>query len=148
MREHLAAALGLDEVDVRVIVPPTGGAFGGKHGGEVGVEAARLARSVGRPVKVHWSRAEELQWGTVRPFAVIDVRAGLDATGALTAWDFLDVNAGAAALDPPYHSATRRLRYQPAESPLRQGSYRALGANANDFARESRDRRLRVRGRD
>ena len=44
VREHLAAALGLEEEDVRVIVPPTGGAFGGKHGGEVATEAARLAR--------------------------------------------------------------------------------------------------------
>ena len=68
---------------------------------------------------------------------MIDVRAGLDVDGALAAWDFLDINAGPAALDLPYEATTRRLRYQPAESPLRQGSYRALGANANNFARES-----------
>jgi isoquinoline 1-oxidoreductase len=91
----------------------------------------------GRPVKVHWSRVEELQWGTLRPMAVIDVRAGLDATGALAAWDFLDINGGPAALGSPYAAAAVRLRSQPARSPLRQGSYRALGANANNFARES-----------
>lgn len=137
VRSQLAAALGLDEADVRVIVPPTGGAFGGKHGADVSLEAALLARAVGRPVKVHWSRSEELQWGHLRPLAVIDVRAGLDAVGALAAWDFLEINAGPAGLGLPYSVAARRLRYQPADSPLRQGSYRALGATANNFARES-----------
>lgn len=137
VRTYVADALGMDEVDVRVIVAPTGGAFGGKHGGEVATEAARLSRAVGRPVKVHWTRAEEFQWGTLRPLAVIDVRAGLDAGGAFVAWDFLDINAGPAALGLPYAAATHRLRSQPAHSPLHQGSYRALGANANNFARES-----------
>lgn len=136
VRRHLAEALGLDEVDVRVIVPPTGGGFGGKHGGDVALEAARLARAVGCAVKVHWSRSEEFQSGYLRPMAVIDVRAALDKTGSLSAWDFLDINAGPAALDLPYSVADRRLRYQPAASPLAQGSYRALGANANNFARE------------
>jgi isoquinoline 1-oxidoreductase len=136
VRRYLAEALGLDEVDVRVIVPPTGGGFGGKHGGDVALEAARLARAADRPVKVHWSRAEEFKWGYLRPMAVIDVRAALDAAGSLSAWDFLDINAGPAALGLPYRVADRRLRYQPAVSPLAQGSYRALGANANNFARE------------
>jgi len=136
VRAYVAGALDMDEVDVRVIVAPTGGAFGGKHGGEVASEAARLSRAVGRPVKVHWSRVEEFRWGTLRPLAVIDVRAGLDAGGSLVAWDFLDINAGPAALGLPYAAESHRLRSQPAHSPLHQGSYRALGANANNFARE------------
>ncbi len=136
VRRHLAGALGMDEVDVRVVVPPTGGAFGGKHGGDVALEAALLARAVGRPVKVHWSRAEEFQSAYLRPMAVIDVRAGLDASGSLSAWDFLDINAGPAGIGIPYAVADRRLRYQPALSPVAQGSYRALGATANNFARE------------
>jgi len=136
VRAQLADAFGLDEADVRVIVPPTGGGFGGKHGEEA-IEAARLARAVGRPVKVHWSRAEEFVWGYLRPMAVIEIRAGLDASGAITAWDFLDINAGAQAIAFPYVAASWRLRYQPAASPLAQGPYRALAATANTFARES-----------
>ena len=137
IRAQLADAIGLDEANVRVVVPPTGGGFGGKHGGDVAIEAARLARATNRPVKVHWSRGEEFQFGYLRPMAIIDVRAGLDQNGAISAWDFLDVNAGSAGLTPPYLTRTRRLRFQPAESPLAQGSYRALGATANNFARES-----------
>lgn len=137
VRGQLAERLDLEESDVRVIVPPTGGGFGGKHAGDVAVEAARLARAIGKPVKVHWSRAEELVWGSLRPMAVVDVRAGLDREGRLVAWDFLDVNAGPAGIAMPYRVANRRLVYQPAESPLVQGSYRALAATANNFARES-----------
>ena len=44
VREEVVASLGVGKEAVRVIVPPTGGAFGGKHGGEVAIEAARLAR--------------------------------------------------------------------------------------------------------
>ena len=69
--------------------------------------------------------------------AVIDIRAGLDASGAITAWDFLDINAGAQGIAFPYVAASWRLRYQPAASPLAQGPYRALAATANTFARES-----------
>jgi len=137
VRSQVASALEVDEANVRVVVPPTGGAFGGKHAGGVATEAAILARAIGRPVRVHWSRAEELRWGTVRPMAVIDVAAGLDRDGELAAWDFLNVNAGPAALAPPYRTRTRRLRYQPAHSPLRQAPYRGMAANANNFARES-----------
>ena len=53
--------------EVRVIVPDTGSAYGGKHTGETAIEAARLARAAGRPVKVCWTRAEEFTWAYVRP---------------------------------------------------------------------------------
>ena len=136
VRARLAEAFGLPEQDVRVIIPPTGGGFGGKHGDEA-VEAARLARAAGCPVKVHWSRAEEFQFGYLRPMAVIDIRAGLDREDAIAAFDLVDINAGPQGTAFPYAAASWRLRYQPAASPLAQGPYRALAATANTFARES-----------
>jgi len=136
VRARLAGAFAISEAAIRVIVPPAGGGFGGKHGDEA-VEAARLARGTGRPVMVHWSRAEEFQRGFLRPMAVIDVRAGMDAAGSITAWDFLDINAGAEGFAFPYAVPNRRLRYRPANSPHAQGPYRALSATANTFARES-----------
>ena len=137
VRSGVAGALGVDEKDVRVIVPATGGGFGGKHAADVAFEAARLARAAGRPVKVRWSRAEEFSWGHLRPAAVIDVRSGADAHGRLTAWEFTNTNSGPMAIESPYEIPNQRIRYQPADSPLPQGSYRALSATANHFARES-----------
>ena len=137
VREQLAAELGVPAKDVRVVVGDTGGGWGGKHSGEVAVEAARLARSVGRPVKVRWTREEESTWGYFRPYAVIDVRSGARRDGTLTAWDFTNIDSGSAALATPYEVANRHVEYRPAASPLRVGSYRALAATANTFARES-----------
>ncbi len=136
-RGELAEALGVAEDRVRVIVPPLGAGFGGKHGAGAGIAAARLARAAGAPVKVRWRHAEEFAWGHVRPAAVIDVRAAASARGFITAWDFRNLNSGPSAIMPPYRIANQRLRYQPADSPLHQDSYRALAATANTFARES-----------
>jgi len=137
VRARVAAAVGVDESAVRIVVPPTGGAFGGKHAGGIAVEAAILAREAGSPVKVAWSRSEEFTVGTLRPAAVIDVVAGVTADGALSGWTFRNINSGAAGIATPYLVADQRLEYQPAASPLPQGSYRALAATANNFARES-----------
>jgi isoquinoline 1-oxidoreductase len=137
VRAEVAAALGLPETAVRVVVPDFGGGFGGKHSADVAVEAARLARATGRPVRVCWTRAEELTWAYFRPAAVIDVRAAASRDGWLTGWDFTNVNSGAAGLAAPYAVAHLRERFRAARSPLPQGSYRALAATANTFARES-----------
>ncbi len=136
-RNELAAGLGIDDAAVHVIVPDFGGGFGGKHGSVVALEAARLARIAGRPVKVQWSRADEFTGGYLRPAAVIDVASSADATGGLTAWSFTNINSGAAGLLTPYRVLNRLEAYQPADAPLAQGSYRALAATANNFARES-----------
>ncbi|HEX9033301.1 MAG TPA: molybdopterin cofactor-binding domain-containing protein, partial [Streptosporangiaceae bacterium] len=137
VRAQVAATLAIDEHDVRIIVPNTGGAFGGKHAGGISTEAAILARETGRPVRVHWSRSEEFTAGTLRPAAVIDLAAGVSADGALTGWSFTNINSGAPGIHLPYRVADQRLEYQPAHSPLPQASYRALAATANNFARES-----------
>ncbi len=135
-RSELARAFGLQPGDVRVIVPDFGAGFGGKHTGECGVEAARIARAAKRPVCLRWTRPEEFTWAYFRPAAVIDVTAGLDADGRITAWHFVNINSGQAAVETPYRIEKARSIYIPSDPPLRQGSYRALAATANNFARE------------
>ncbi len=136
-RSELSQALGVPEAAVHVTVPDYGGGFGGKHGSAVALEAARLARSAGRPVKVQWTRHEEFHWGYLRPAALIDVSASTDSSGVLTGWTHLNINSGAVGIMTPYRVPHQRIVYQPAGSPLPQGSYRALAATANHFARES-----------
>jgi isoquinoline 1-oxidoreductase len=136
-RSELTRAFHLSDEQVRVIVPDFGAGFGGKHTGEAGVEAARLAKAAGHPVSLRWTRQEEFTWAYFRPAAVIQVEAGLDDKGSLTSWHFININAGGAGVETPYRVGKHRSESVRSESPLRQGSYRCLAATANHFARES-----------
>jgi isoquinoline 1-oxidoreductase len=119
------------------MVPDTGSAYGGKHTADAAVEAARLAKAAGKPVKLVWTREEELTWAYFRPAGVIEVRSAARADGTLVAWEYHNYNSGGAAIGTPYEVANQRIQFHPVRSPLRQGSYRGLAATANHFARES-----------
>ena len=137
VRGELARELGVPEDKIRVIVPDTGSGYGGKHTGEAAIEAARLARATGKPVKLVWTREEEFTWAYFRPAGVMEIKAGVRKDGTLTAWEAINVNSGASGLETPYEVPNRLARFQRANSPLRQGSYRALASTANHFARET-----------
>ena len=136
VRSELAEALGIPEDRVRVIVPDTGSGYGGKHSGECAIEAARLAKAAGKPVRVVWSREEEFTWAYFRPAGVIDVSSGARRDGTITAWDFHNYNSGGSAIQGKYDIPNQRNQFHEAHAPLRQGSYRGLAATANHFARE------------
>ncbi len=137
VRSELAEAFHLPEDQVHVLMPDTGSAYGGKHSGECAVEAARLAKGAGRPVKLIWTREEEFTWAYFRYAGVIEVKSGVSADGTLTAWEFHNYLSGPSALETPYEVENQSIHYHPVESPLRPGSYRGLAATANHFARES-----------
>jgi CO/xanthine dehydrogenase Mo-binding subunit len=137
VRGELSEAFRIPETQIRVIVPDTGSAYGGKHTGEAAVEAARLAKAAGRPVKLVWSREEEFTWAYFRPAGLIEVNAGAGADGRLTAWEFHNYNSGSAGIGTPYDIPHQLIEFHATRSPLRQGSYRALAATANNFARET-----------
>lgn len=137
VRGQLAEAFRIPEDQVRVLMPDTGSAYGGKHTGECAIEAARLARAARRPVKVVWTRAEEFTWAYFRPAGVIDVASGARADGTITAWEHHNYNSGSAGIRSYYEIPNQRIVFHATKYPLRQGSYRALAATANHFARES-----------
>lgn len=136
VRGELMEAFRLPAERVRVIVPDAGGGFGGKHTGEVALEAARLAKGFGKPVSLRWTREEEFTWAYFRPAGLIEVAGGLDADGRLLAWKFINYNSGGSALETPYTVPNVRTQFVACEAPLRSGSYRALASTANTFARE------------
>jgi CO/xanthine dehydrogenase Mo-binding subunit len=137
VKSELAEALKIPENRVRVIVPDTGSGYGGKHTGEVAIEAARMALAAGKPVKVIWTREDEFTWAYFRPAGVIDIRSGTTKDGLIAAWEFHNYNSGPSGIDTPYDIPNRKIEFHPTETPLRQGSYRGLAATANHFARES-----------
>lgn len=137
VRDELMQAFHLPASQVRVIQPDMGSGYGGKHSGEAAVEAARLAKAVGKPVKVVWTREEEFTWAYLRPAGLIEIRAGLKRDGTLVAWEHHNYNSGPAAIGTYYNVPNQLIQYHPSKSPLRQGSYRGLASTANHFARES-----------
>ena len=137
VRDQLASAVGVSAEKVRVIVPDMGSGYGGKHTGESAVEAARLAKAARKPVQVAWTREEEFTWAYFRPAGVIEVNAGVSKDGTLTAWEFHNYNSGGSSIGTPYDVANQQVEFHRSDSPLAQGSYRALAATANTFARES-----------
>jgi nicotinate dehydrogenase subunit B len=136
VQEDLAETFSMPKENIRVIQPDTGSGYGGKHTGEAGIEAARLAKAAGKPVKIVWTREEEFTWAYFRPAGVIDVKASANKDGVLTSWEFHNYNSGGSGIETPYEVANKKIQFHRMDSPLRQGSYRGLAATANVFARE------------
>src|SRR5205823_2159842 len=131
--------------NVRVITPYVGGGFGGKSASNQAIEAARLAKAAGRPVQVVWDRAEEFFYDTFRPAAVVKIRSGVDASGKLVLWDFIDYAGGEREskqfYDIPHQRTLAAGGWQPPVNPaglhpFAVGPWRAPAVNTNTFARE------------
>jgi len=137
VKDELVAAFHLDPSKVRVIQPDMGSGYGGKHTGDAAVEAARLAKAAGQPVKVVWTREEEFTWAYLRPAGLMELKASVQHDGTLVSWEHHNYNSGNAGLPTPYHVTSPVTQYHASKSPLRQGSYRGLASTANHFARES-----------
>ena len=101
-REQIAAALGVREDDIRVINPPTGGAFGGKEDCSVQIPLALAALRTGRPCRLAYDRRESLIAGVKRHPFEVTYRSAASRSGRLLALDVEFVaDAGAyTALSP------------------------------------------------
>lgn len=77
---------GLSPSQIDVQLPPSGGGFGRKLDNDHVAEAALLAKAVRKPVKLIWTQADAFAHDCYRPFAVLDLAAGLDRKNKITAW--------------------------------------------------------------
>ncbi len=141
-RDKIAQAIGFSPDKVRVITPFVGGGFGGKTSNAQAVEAARLARTVGRPVQVMRTREEEFFYDTFRPAAVVNIRSGIDGSGRITFWDYEVLFAGQRGAEHFYEIPNHRTTVRPqgwsgGPHPFATGAWRAPANNTNTFARES-----------
>ncbi len=142
IRAEVAQRLEIDESQVRIITPEVGGGFGSKSPYPIAVEAARLARIAGRPVRIAFTREEEMTQATVRPAAVITIKSGFMPDGKIVAWQYDIYHAGDRPFlgrrgsETPYDTPNVRVTAYMTDSPLAIGSYRSLGGALNHFARE------------
>ena len=148
----VAAAIGVDPSNVVIDPMNSGGAFGSKILATAAIEAARLAKGVGRPVKLIWRREEEFGHGQYRPAMAIDVTTGLGDDKLIAGWKY-DLYASAyfpetaqaptssaadwsANVDEIYGiPATQTTLFQ-GQSPLDPFYWRVNGAATNTMARE------------
>jgi nicotinate dehydrogenase subunit B len=88
LRSGVARFLDLPRDRVRVVWMDGPQAYGRTAADDAGFEAAYLAKTLGRPVRVQWSREEETAWDTKGPAYAVTMRGGLDAQGGLVALDY------------------------------------------------------------
>jgi nicotinate dehydrogenase subunit B len=87
LRKQLAKMLSLPPEDVRCIYVEGSGCYGRNGHEDAAADAALLAKLTGRPVRVQWSRADEHGWDPKGPPTLIDLRAALDGSGGVSAWE-------------------------------------------------------------
>ena len=143
IKDSIAEQLSHNPDRVRVIVPYVGGAFGGKSASQQASEAARLAKRLGKPVQVAWSRAEEFFYDTFRPAAIVKIKSGLNSSGRIAFWDYNVYYAGMRGskqfYEIPHHQEKVYGRWRgPARRyhPFAVGPWRAPANNTNTYARD------------
>jgi isoquinoline 1-oxidoreductase beta subunit len=141
-RDEVAKALGLKPTDVTMHQCYMGGGFGRRSLGDYAAECARIAKAVGRPVKLVWTREEDIAHGMFRPQSFQCLEAAQDASGKVTGWKHCVVGEGGVLL----HTGIRPLYYDiPNQHIERRGvshgirlkHWRAVGHVFNTFAIES-----------
>jgi CO/xanthine dehydrogenase Mo-binding subunit len=86
LRKQLGQMFSLPLEDVRCIFIEGSGCYGRNGHEDAAADAALLAKAVGKPVRVQWSRADEHGWDPKGPPTLIDLRAGIDGSGSIAAW--------------------------------------------------------------
>jgi CO/xanthine dehydrogenase Mo-binding subunit len=87
LRKQLAATLAIPDADVRCIYVEGAGCYGRNGHEDAAADAALLARAVRAPVRVQWMRADEHGWDPKGPPTLLDMRAGIDQSGNVVAWE-------------------------------------------------------------
>jgi isoquinoline 1-oxidoreductase beta subunit len=154
-QDAVAAALGLKKEEVRVNVTLLGGGFGRKSFPDFAVEAAVLAKKTGKPVKVVWSREDDIQFDVYHSVAGMYFKAALGADGKPTAWlqrtvfppigSTFDASAqysdagelGLGFTDVPYALANHRAENGPAVAHVRIGWLRSVANVYHAFGIQS-----------
>ena len=152
VQDTVAAACGVKPEDVTCHVTLLGGGFGRKSKPDYVAEAAILAKKLGKPVKVVWSREEDLRFDYFHAAGGMYMKAAVDDKGKPTAWlqrtvfppigsTFvpglqygLDFEVGLGWTDLPYEMANHQAENGPAKNHIRIGWMRSVSSIYHAFA--------------
>jgi isoquinoline 1-oxidoreductase beta subunit len=152
VQETVAAAVGIQKKDVTCHVTLLGGGFGRKSKPDYVAEAAILSKKTGRPVKVVWTREDDIRTDFYHSTAAMYMKAGLDASGKPAAWlqrsvfpsigttfddkaeYAMDLEMGMGWNDLPYDIPNHRAENGKAKNHVRIGWLRAVANVYHAFA--------------
>ncbi len=152
-RQYVGEALGLEKTDVECNVTLLGGGFGRKSKPDFACEAAILSKMVGSPVRVQWSREDDIKNGYYHTASAHAMKAGLDESGKITAWHHcgawpsilglwnpeqktgFGIEYGLGLIDTPYNDVKNmRIENGEADVMIRVGWYRSVNNIQHAYA--------------
>jgi isoquinoline 1-oxidoreductase beta subunit len=154
-REDVAKTLGMSEDDVTVNVTLLGGGFGRKSKCDYALDAALLSKEIGAPVKVQWTREDDVRHGFLHTVSVERIEAGLDKNGKVIAWRHRSVapsiastfkantvheapfELGMGLVDMPFEIANIQCENPEAAAHTRIGWFRSVSNIPHAFAVQS-----------
>ena len=152
VQDTVAQAVGCKPEEVICNVPLLGGGFGRKSKPDYVAEAAILSKKLGKPVKVVWSREDDIHWDYYQANGAMYLKAALNEKGVPSAWlqrsayppifFIFDptvkqagmIEMGLGWVDLPFALANHRAENGPAEAHVRYGWLRSVTNIANAFA--------------
>jgi len=167
VQDAVSAVLGIDKKDVICHVTLLGGGFGRKSKPDYAAEAAVLSRKLGKPVKVIWTREDDIKFDYYHTTAAVYHKASVDGRGKPTAWlhrsafppiastfapgarEPLSFELDLGLTDLPFDVPNIRAENGPADAHVRIGWFRAVSNNFHAFAAHSfADEMAKAAGRD
>jgi isoquinoline 1-oxidoreductase beta subunit len=154
-REDTAKTLGIPEENVTVNVTLLGGGFGRKSKCDFALEAALLSKAIGAPVKVQWTREDDVRHDFLHTVSVERIEAGLDKSGKVIAWRHRSVaptiastfaansvhaapfELGMGLIDMPFEIANIQCENPEAAAHARIGWFRSVSNIPRAFAVQS-----------
>jgi isoquinoline 1-oxidoreductase subunit beta len=143
-RELIAKGMGLKEDQVDVHQCYLGGGFGRRSLADYALEAAMAAKAVKRPVKLIWTREEDIAHGMFRPISFQQIEAACDASGKVVGWKHVGIGddggasfiTGGMRIASYYDLPNQHLELRNVDEGVRVKHWRAVAHNFNLFAIE------------
>ena len=138
-RKAVAEALSVDEEKVTLHNQLMGGGFGRKSRPDYAIQAAQIAKAVGRPIQLIWSREEDIRQDFYRPAIQSRFKGGIDESGKLLAWKNTYVNKAEPTEAPliPYAVGAQDIGHVSSPTHVPFGAWRSVDHSQHGFFTES-----------
>ena len=141
-RSAVARTLGIDVSKVKLNAMYLGGGLGRRSASDYVEEATILANAIKRPLKLIWTREDDLQYGMYRPMSLQRMKASVDRSGNILAWHHIIIGTGdrliaSGARTGFYTFPNQRVELRSIDHGIRTKHWRAVGHGPNKFAIEA-----------